>query len=353
MRETTSLMFAVGTFAARVHNRLARSSIGPAYKTSFAEIQRLRNEASYLTWRATRSRPRLNRDSVLQFIPPAISTKRDVIPGRLLARIAFHFRRPRLKYLVEVTEQLRLLPFSGVVIGVDTNSADAPLIIRKFCAVDEIKVHSDLRTPLELVWTNRAAMKSSFSAFDYFLYIEDDMLLTPAAVDIWHERLPALNKRGFLPGFLRVEQDRKGDLVSSDFMHPDTRDNVLFIDDKPYLHTKFPYQALWLYDKETMRAFISSGMFESGNPRDAHKLLENSALGFTFEPTSEGYRSRCLLPLTQSMQIDPRCYVYHMPSNYARRFVPHPAKLGTHPVDYLIAPPAENTRADRRLVKAK
>jgi hypothetical protein len=344
MRKMPSLMCAVGTFATSVHNRLARTPVSCIYKAAFAKFQRLQNEASYLAWRATRSKPSLNRESVLQFIPPTISTNKGVIQGRLLARVAFYFRRQRLKYLVEVTEQLRLLPFSDVVIGVDTNSAAAQNLIRNFCAVDEITVHSNLKTPLGLVWTNRAAMKSSFPAFDYFLYIEDDMLLTPAAVSIWHERLPVLTKRGFLPGFLRVEHNRRGELVASDFQHPDTRDSVLIIDDKPYLHTKFPYQALWLYDKETMRAFMSSGTFENGNPRDAHKPLENSALGFTFEPTGQGYRSRYLLPLTSSIQIDPRCYVYHMPSNYGRRFAPHPANLGTHSVDYLIAPAEENAR---------
>src|ERR1700733_5739110 len=170
MQQTPSFMRAVGTFATRAHNRLSRTPVGYTYQALFAKIQHLRGEASYLTWRATRSRPSLNRDSVRQFIPSALSKNEPVIPGRLLARIAFQFRRSRLKYLVEVTEQLRLLPFSEVAIGVDTNSAAAKNLIRKFCAVDEITVHSNLKTPLGLVWTNRAAMKSSFLAFDYFLY---------------------------------------------------------------------------------------------------------------------------------------------------------------------------------------
>jgi len=188
-----------------------------------------------------------------------------------------------------------------------------------------------------LVWAHREAMRSAFSSFDYFLYIEDDILLTPAAVSLWHERLPSLTKRGFLPSFLRVEENRKGGLVASDFTRPDTRENVLIVDGKPYLHTTFPYQAMWLYDKETMRAFMSSDTFERGYPRDLHKILENAALGFTFERIGESYRSRYLLPLTTSMKVDPRCYVYHMPSNYGRRFVTHPANLGTLSVDHLIS----------------
>ena len=244
-----ALIPALGRISSGVHKRVARSLFGASYLGALAKFLRLRNEASYVTWRATRSRPRLNRDSVLQLIPLTISSERAVIPGRLLARIPFQFRRSRLKYLVEATEQLSLLPFSEVIIAIDTNSHDAPNVIREFCAIHEIKVHAHLESPLRLVWTHRRAMKAAFPYFDYFLYIEDDMLLTPAAVRIWHERLPSLAKQDFLPGFLRVEQNRKGKLVASDFVHADTPDDVIFIDGKPYLHTKFPYQAMWLYDK--------------------------------------------------------------------------------------------------------
>ena len=91
-----------------------------------------------------------------------------------------------------------------------------------------------------------------------------------------------------------------------------------------------------------MRTFLSSEAFVNGYPKDAHKPLENAALGFTFERTGEGYRSRYLLPLTSSMKVDPCCYVYHMPSNYGRRFVPHAANLGTLSVDSLIISGFEN-----------
>ena len=314
----------------RVRWRLARTPIAAVYAA-------LLTEASYLTWRATRSRPRLNRDSVLQFVSAPTTADDGVIPGRLLARVPFHFRRSRLKYLVEVIEQLRLLPFKEVVIALDTNWPHAGDVIRKFCAVDEIEAHTDLESPLRLAWTHRKAMKAAFADFDYFLYIEDDMLLTPAAIRIWHERLPSLVKHGYLPGFLQVEENRKGELVASDFAQPDAHDAVRFIDGNPYLHSKFPYQAMWLYNKETMRVFLESDVFENGYPQDVQKPLENAALGYTFQQRDDGERSsRHLLPLTPSLKVDPRCYVYHMPSNYGRRITPHPAGLGTLPVDSLI-----------------
>jgi hypothetical protein len=329
---------ALAKFSARVHGRLTKTPLGPLYLTARRHMQHIQDEATYLTWRVSRSRPHLNRDTVRHLISePSISVN-GVIPGRLLTRVAFHLRRWRVKYLVEVVEQLRALPFSDVVIAVDTNSADAVDFIQRFCPVDDVKVHAGLTDPRRLTWAHRDAMRTAFPHFDYFLYTEDDILLPPAAVAIWRERLPSLVKHGFLPGFLRVEENRQGRLVASDFSHQDSPEQVVFIDERPYLHTTFPYQAMWLYDKETMRAFLASDTFTAGHVPSSHKPLESAALGFTFDDRNGEYRSRHLLPLTSSMQVDPSCYVFHMPSNYGRSLAPHPAKLGTIPVDHLIEP---------------
>jgi hypothetical protein len=333
-----NLLPALAKFSARVHDRLTRTQLAPLYLAARRNIQHMQGEVTYLTWCVTRSRPHLNRDRVRHLVPPSSTSLNGGISGRLLARVAFHLRRWRVKYLVEVIAQLRALPFSDVVIAVDTNSPDAVDFIQRFCSVDDIKVHTGLTDPRRLTWAHRDAMRAAFPHFDYFLYTEDDILLPPAAVAIWRERLPSLVKHGFLPGFLRVEENRKGQLVASDFCHPDSPEQVVFIDDRPYLHTNFPYQAMWLYDKETMRAFLASDIFTVGHVPSSHKPLESAALGFTFDYRDGEYRSRHLLPLTPSMQVDRSCYVFHMPSNYGRRLVPHPAQLGTIPVDHLIVP---------------
>ena len=178
------------------------------------------------------------------------------------------------------------------MITTDTNSAAAADMIRRFCAPHEIRVHSDLKNPKLLAWTHRKAMKSAFADFDYFLYIEDDILLTPAGINIWLERLPSLVKHDFLPGFLlRVEENRNGELVSSDFSH---RTVVMRYYSSTISHTYTPNSLIrpcgFTTEKETMRRFISSDTFESGYPEDANKPLENAALGFTFEHVRETYR---------------------------------------------------------------
>ena len=142
-----------------------------------------------------------------------------IIQGRLLARIAFHFKLSRLRYLMEVIAQLRRLPFSEIVIVVDTNSPQTAEYIRQAddATPDDVVVHN-LTHPFLLTWAHRAPMRSAVSEFDYFMYTEDDILITPTSVRLWHRNLPSLTKQGYLPGFLKVELNRRGALVSTDFL---------------------------------------------------------------------------------------------------------------------------------------
>lgn len=293
----------------------------------------------------------LSRQYERQFAPEIDRPASDVVmPGRLLVRIAFHLEPTRLKYLVEVVRQLRRLPFSDIVIAVDTNSRKTVKLIRQAnCdAVDVIAVHDNLSHPFLLTWVHRERMRKAVTEFDYFMYTEDDILVMPDSVRLWHERLPSLAKHDYLTGFLRVEQNRSGELVSSDFCRTVSDSEIIHLDGRPYLLAPFPYQAFWLYDKMTMEAFIASETFENGHPPYAqNRVRESAAIGYAFQRIGDTYRSRHLLPLTASLQIDPRCFVFHMPCNYGRLVIPHPANLGTIPVDSLFHRRALSSLAGR------
>jgi hypothetical protein len=264
-----------------------------------------------------------------------------IIHGRLLARIAFHFKLSRLKYLMEVIAQLQRLPFSEIVVVVDTNSPQTAEYIRRVNDVtpDAVVVHK-LTHPFLLTWAHRAPMRSAVSEFDYFMYTEDDILITPTSVRLWHRNLPSLTKQGYLPGFLRVELNRRGALVSTDFLRKASSAEIIDVDGRPYLVAPFPYQAFWLYDRMTMEAFVASDTFENGHlPLTQSDVRASAAVGYTFRQTGETYTSKHLLPLTASGQVDPRCFVFHLPCNYGRRIIALPINAGTFPVDALFDRP--------------
>ncbi len=332
----------------KIHWIILKSPIDSLYKNSLLHFNRLREILSYTLWKIVRSRPFLNTDSALRilkeyeckenyFHPSRESS--GMLPGRLKVNIAFHFKHTRLKYLLETVKQLRKLPFEEIEITVDTNSSETLDLLQFFDveAAVRVFVHDDLDHPFMLTWAHRAQMRAAFSEFDYFMYIEDDIIVTADSIKLWHHRLPVLSSNRYLPGFLRVEQNRSNRLVSSDFMKKAIPSDIIYVDGNPYLLTPFPYQAFWIYDKTTMASFMESKAFLLGDiPYVEGRIRENAALGYTCHPMWNSFSPKHLLPLTPSLQIDPRCFVFHMPSNYGRLIIPHSANLGTIPAEQLI-----------------
>jgi len=68
-----------------------------------------------------------------------------------------------------------------------------------------------------LTWACREDFRNRLEDFDLFIYAEDDVLISPAAIAGWIACREKLRRDGSIPGFLRVELDRKERLVTFDF----------------------------------------------------------------------------------------------------------------------------------------
>ena len=331
-----------------IHYFIQKSPGASLYENTFLRIKKLREILSFTLWKIFRSRPFLNTDSTSRIISNYGFKNRDYHPaseptplliGRLKVNIAFHLKPTRLKYLLETLKQIRNLPFEEISIVVDTNSTETIDLLRYYDneAADGVIVHEDLDHPFKLTWAHRAQMSAAFSDFNYFMYIEDDMIVTTESIKLWSHFLPVLSSNGYLPGFLRVEENRNGKLVASDFMNKALPSDIVYVDGSPYLLTPFPYQAFWIYDKSTMAKFMGSKAFLLGDiPYVEGRIRENAALGYASHPMWNSFSPKHLLPLNSDLQIDPRCFAFHMPSNYGRLIIPHSGNLGTIPVEQLI-----------------
>jgi hypothetical protein len=349
-RQFFKLFSSLHWFFMRVHWKLSKPPVSKFYLKAVSHLESASDLVIYWIWSWIGIRPRLNSHTATLLIAKyqrQYSAETDsptidfIIHGRLLVRIAFHLKLSRLKYLMEVIAQLRRLPFSEIVIVVDTNSPQTAEYIRQAndATPDEVVVHN-LTHPFLLTWAHRVPMRSALSEFDYFMYAEDDILITPTSVRLWHRNLPSLTKQGYLPGFLRVELNRRGALVSTDFLRKASSAEIIDVDGRPYLVAPFPYQAFWLYDRTTMEAFVASDTFENGHPPlTLSDVRASAAVGYTFRQTGETYTSKHLLPLTASGQLDPRCFAFHLPCNYGRRIIPHHSNAGIFPVDDLFDQP--------------
>lgn len=287
-------------------------------------------------------RPWLNAKSVQDIVSPLLPPTRssEPIPGRALVHIAFHFDRNRLAYLREILIDLAASPFQSLSVVIDTNSPDTQHALQNLGPGIEIHCFPDLPHPHLLTWACRRHFQDSIDKYDFFLYLEDDILIPRQTVLRWFHEKDNLKAHGFWPGFLRVELDGYRQLVASDFKHRATSPKIVEIRGSRYLSPPFEYQACWLYDRDMLAEYLTSGRFDmpSAQAAETDDVRAIAALGLTFVGSPEGYDSRHLLPLTSDFQVSADAFVFHLPSNYGTKLGKRQGDLASFAVSDLVVP---------------
>lgn len=310
--------------------------------------QSARNRSDTVLWRLFGKKPDLNAVSAdahvearLAGATPAAGEK----GGRLHVRIAFHYVPWRLKYLIETMAAAQALPFEEIDLWIDTNTDQLSRETARLPGKYQIAVWDRLDHPFKLTWMHRTAMQERLDDFDAFMYLEDDIIIPHKTMQRWLQETPRLAAHGFLPGFLRVEENHAGMLMLADYRVRLGRSCITRLDGRPYLNTPYPYQACWVYDAAQMRELAALPGYLTGAVEDPElfrrdgvpPMRERVALGLQFTAIPDGSPSRALIPLTEDLHIAPDALVFHAPSNYARRKPPHPAGLGLIPVSDIFA----------------
>lgn len=256
---------------------------------------------------------------------------RELESATLLVHIAFHFVEGRLRFLREVLTEFREYRLRMIEIVVDTNDeatlkALGEMDLGRSVAI-KVRVHRDLKHPFLLTWQHREAFAERQQAFDYYLYLEDDIRVPWTTFAPWAMELPILDQRGWLRGVLRVEPDHKGRLMASDWYRPMRRPVVYEIDGRRYVRPEEPYQACWCCTGDQLRRFVESETWRFGAHRWSHvrsKIPRFSDDWFIRERASLGpiyaapFMHRLLLPIGESCEVLQSAFVDHLPANYAR-----------------------------------
>jgi hypothetical protein len=93
---------------------------------------------------------------------------------KLLVCIPHHHSEDRLQYLSEVINNCLSYPMDVHII-VDTNEHNE--MIEKYNPNVSVAYHNNLEHPYNLTWQHRLHILDQIDNYDYFMYIEDDMLL--------------------------------------------------------------------------------------------------------------------------------------------------------------------------------
>lgn len=256
---------------------------------------------------------------------------------KLLIAVPFHFDENRLAFLKSVlayhpslAHQVELIIFTNVDDESklqrvrDTVPCSTPQFSSSIISV------VDLAHPFLLTWSHKQHFRVAFQdpSYTHFMYVEDDLEVTPTNIRYWLTAREMLRPFGVYPGFFRVEMhERYGELVSSDINRWIAMCEVKTIElgETRYVCLPAPYQGMFLYDRELMAEHLASHTSDperllppprSGEYWNARELAN---LGISYINRPEGFKSRVVVPYFPRLrQLDQHCFVYHLPENYAK-----------------------------------
>lgn len=267
------------------------------------------------------------------------------IPEKLAIAVCCHFNEVRLPYLNQISDDFASLG-SEVFVIIVTNTSNANEIKKLESVIAgkgfnyEFFVPDTLGHPLLLTWAHFPLFKALLrdESFTHFMYLEDDTRVTRQNIAYWIEGRELLRPHGLIPSFMRVEKKANDDhWYSSDCPHS------FYIFALPRVEVKknfgfvnFPelYQGMYLLDRELMIEHLSGPSYSPNS--GVWGIQEKAAQGLTFANVPKGYTTRNLIPYNiDSLQIDSRCFIHHVPNNYAQPG-PNGKVVVTAPVDHLL-----------------
>jgi hypothetical protein len=185
-----------------------------------------------------------------------------------------------------------------------------------------LELTSDLAHPFHLTWRHKQMIPPWISTArqkdDYFIYLEDDMVLTNTNIEYFSKFLAPLRRSGLIPSFLRFEL-RDAAKYSVDMTEPQL---VSIYPTNTVQGVKFvcptnPYWAAFILDKGLAQEYVRSKSFDLVGSEQQSKwdVRERAAMGLTWEAVPNRYKSRYVVPLIDGRPSDD-CLVWHCAQNY-------------------------------------
>ena len=251
--------------------------------------------------------------------------------------VTFFYRQNREKYILEVIDSLLefSIPIDLTVISNNITS-DFKNVLRKQ-VYEKSKFNLSIFSPIGLghpfllAWSHYSIFEEKIkdNTFTHFIYLEDDIKFTEINFNYWVKAREQLKNKNAIPAFFRYEINTDLKKYSTDVLKKMSIYDCNIIDinqNTQFINIVYPYQAMYLYDKQLMLELLNSpcfnpdydhGIFKSIFPLMPFNIREKAALGLTFVNNSSIYRSRVFLPFDKYRnQLENDCLVHHISNNY-------------------------------------
>ncbi len=256
---------------------------------------------------------------------------------KLAAIIGFFYNETKLPILFKVCESLvKISNKNEIYILTNSISPSQKEKIEngvdekiKIILIDEI-VHNRL-----LPWYHLNLMRKLYDKEEitHFLYLEDDILFNKSNFNYWINSRKILRKSNLIPGFTRVEINQNNkELYAVDFTKKNNIKKLPKIkvnENYEFVNHKFPYQGMYLYDRELMKEHLQG---PSSNPDCGHgafdtnyidsrminlDLMAKANIGLTYINAPSGFFNRMVTLFNiKEKEIDYNCQIQHLTNKY-------------------------------------
>jgi len=170
----------------------------------------------------------------------------------LCAHISFFYKDSRIQYLEKEIQGLQTIPNIDIFIHSNLQFSHPLIANNVHLIVHDIKnLH-----PFFLTWQSRPYFQKQLGQYDYYLYLEDDILFTRKNFEFYLKYHPICKKNNVHLGFLRVEcSPTTGDWYILDIFRSLKR-RIQLNGIEFAVNDVNPYYAMWILDKEEMHRFI-------------------------------------------------------------------------------------------------
>lgn len=247
--------------------------------------------------------------------------------------ICAHYVPDRIRYLARVLEGIERWPMARVDVVIVSNDfaigEEAAIAIARANLSArggslEVKIAHGLEHPYHLTWWHKRYIPEWHSkavpARDYFVYIEDDIVIDGDNIRYFVDYLQKLAPHGLIPSFLRYEIDADGGRRSVDLVAQQAlgKRNTRIIGDEVYVAPHNPYWAGFIVDKAAADEYALSASFDIDNSGriSSWGVRERAAMGLTWERIPRDLPSRYVIPLHDGRPV-PGCQIWHCADNYS------------------------------------
>lgn len=256
---------------------------------------------------------------------------------KLLVSIAFYFKNgsDRVKYLYQLLDNYLNNYKIDVKINIETNSVEViKLLLDKYfdeltmkkiivnCHMEKYMSH-----PFDLTRKHRELFVKNIDKYDYFMYVEDDMLIPYEGFIEFTKKFEDLYEENYIPGFVRLEY-RDGVYYNTDNanIHNICNSEIIERNNRKYFKIINPYQGFWVLPRD----FLKESIKKSGKKfiyKEKHDYIREY---MALYPIDE-LKMVSIVELNNN-KIHPNSYIYHLANNY----VGNTSGFGSVPIEKLV-----------------